>query len=358
MTVQDLGARRVVVVGDALLDRFTETHVERICREAPAPNVRLDAVRSCPGGAANTAANVAALGASVQLVSLVGDDPAGRQLRAAMAEAGVDVDAVLTVPGRATPQLDRLRADGRLLARVDQGSEGQPDAATGERLATLVEDLGAEADAVIVSDYGRGAAVDPVIDAVARLAATPRGPLVAVDARRLIRYRRVRPAVVKPNWAEAVGLLGYEVLGRAVRRDDAIARHAHRMLGLTGARIVAVTLDRDGAVVLERRRRPYRTTTRPTTDDRATGAGDTFLTALTLGLTSGLTTPAASELAARAAGVVVQEGFTTQCTAEALAAALDGATRTGRHRRVPAERAPMPGSVAASGIQAAAAGGT
>jgi D-beta-D-heptose 7-phosphate kinase / D-beta-D-heptose 1-phosphate adenosyltransferase len=309
-------ARRVVVVGDALLDRFTDAHAERWCREGPAPMVRVDEVRSRPGGAANVAANLATLGAAVELVSVVGTDVPGDELVAALDDVNVGVARVVRDRAWSTPLLNRVRADGELLVRVDEGMDG-----AGRRpappLAPLVADAAATADAVVVSDYGRGAVGPAVLDA----AAGPGRPLLAVDAHDLAGYRRLRPTVVKPNWSEALPLVGTGPDGRD--RVAFVARRAGTILRRTGARIAAVTLDRDGAVVVERGRPPHRTFTRPTSEDRATGAGDTFLAALTLGLTSGLATPAAADLAALAAGVVMTDRVTARCGAGALGDAID-----------------------------------
>jgi D-beta-D-heptose 7-phosphate kinase/D-beta-D-heptose 1-phosphate adenosyltransferase len=128
---------------------------------------------------------------------------------------------------------------------------------------------------------------------------------------------------VKPNWSEALPILGLAPDGRD--RAAFVTSHAGKILRRTGARVAAVTLDRDGAVLLERGCPPHRTFARPTTEDRATGAGDTFLAALVLGLTSGLATPAAGDVAALAAAVVVRDRVTGQCDADSLAEAIESA---------------------------------
>lgn len=336
--VRHLAARHMVVVGDALLDRFTEAHAERQCREGPAPMVRVDGVRSCPGGAANVAANAAALGASVELVAVVGDDPAGDELLAALDELGVGLSGVVRDPDWSTPLLNRVRADGELLVRVDEGEGGLDREHGAERpgsravaalLADRVRAASGAADALVVSDYERGTMGDAVVDAVAELAEAPARPLVAVDARRVAHYRRARPTVVKPSWAEAVPLMGREARRGPGDRAAVVTRHGRRVLAGAGAHIAAVTLDRDGAVVLERGRPPCRTFAHPTSEDHATGAGDTYLAALTLALASRLATPDAAEMAAHAAAVAVRDRFTCLCPAEALERAVAEDARVG-----------------------------
>lgn len=325
--LREIAARRVVVIGDARLDRFTETGGQRAWPGVLSPAGRREGLRSCPGGAANAAANAAGLGASVELISVVGDDEAGHELTTVLADRGVGLAGMVTVPGWSTPVVDRGRGDGEAAGRPDQRTEAPPGSGAASRLVDLLHDLGPAADAVIVSDDGRGAVSDAVVGAIARLASAPLVPLLAVDAHHLARYRPVRPTLVKPSWEETVALLGPVVIGQPDRRADAVVLHARAILGLTGADIAAVTLDRDGAVVLERGRPPHHTSARPADDDRATGAGDTFLAMITLGLASGLPTPLAAELAAEAADVVVQQRLGTPCTADALTRALSQRAR-------------------------------
>ena len=128
---------------------------------------------------------------------------------------------------------------------------------------------------------------------------------------------------VKPNYNEAVQLLGVEALhAKSLADCDAranqIARHSERLLDLTGAKIAAVTLDAEGAIVFELGRPPYRTSSQKASHSRATGAGDTFVSALTLALAAKATTPDAADLAACAAAVVVGKDGTTACSAQEL----------------------------------------
>ncbi|HEY3523349.1 MAG TPA: D-glycero-beta-D-manno-heptose 1-phosphate adenylyltransferase, partial [Candidatus Limnocylindrales bacterium] len=132
------------------------------------------------------------------------------------------------------------------------------------------------------------------------------------------RYRRLRITAVKPNYGEAARLLGERALHGTDARVRQIGTHGERLLEMTGARIVAVTVDTDGSFVFERNQPPYRTYTRPNSHSRAAGAGDTFVAAFTLALATGASTPEAAELASSAASVVVAQDGTTACSARAL----------------------------------------
>jgi D-beta-D-heptose 7-phosphate kinase/D-beta-D-heptose 1-phosphate adenosyltransferase len=127
---------------------------------------------------------------------------------------------------------------------------------------------------------------------------------------------------VKPNFRQALGLLGAS--DRGGPRPELIAAEGERILAETGARIAAVTLDSEGALVLERGRDPYRTYARREADSRSMGAGDTFAAALALALAAGADTPGAAELASAAAGVVVAKEATACCASDELLAAMTG----------------------------------
>ena len=307
----------ILVIGEAMLDRYLVGTSGRLCREGPVPIVALSACHDSPGGAANTAVNARALGARVSLLSVIGDDPEGQALRRALDERGVDAEAVFVDPRRRTLAKNRVVAGSQLLVRYDHGSTGPVDPATEEALIDRLSDRFAPCDAVIVSDYGYGILTPRVIAALADLQArTPR--VLVADSKDLAAYRRAGLTAVKPNYEEALTLIGRRGRGTSGERADEIVACGDRILKVTGARFVAVTLDTEGAIVLERDRPPYRTYALPTRHSLASGAGDTFLAAFSLALAAGADTPAASDLASAAAAVVVGREGTSSCSAREL----------------------------------------
>jgi D-beta-D-heptose 7-phosphate kinase / D-beta-D-heptose 1-phosphate adenosyltransferase len=312
---------RVLVVGDVILDEWMTGHADRLCREAPAPVVAVDSRRAAPGGAANTAVNLAALGARVTVVSAVGADDSGAQLLAALVAAGVDTSSVAVEPGRRTTSKRRVVAGDQVLVRLDDGDRDQVP-------LTGVPALAQEWDAVVVCDYGTGLLSDAVLDAVLR----DRPPLVVVDAHDPVRWARLRPDLVTPNAEEAAG-----VLGRPLPATDQLRfldEHRDTLLARTGARAVAVTLDRDGAVLLDGARPVHRTWARPAPDNRTAGAGDTFCAAFTVARCGGLPAVVAVELAQAAADVVVHRAETAVCTVADLVRRLGGQSTVVDHDRL------------------------
>ncbi len=321
-TLQAFSTLRVLVVGDSMLDVYRDGTASRLCREGPVPVVRVRERTDCPGGAANTAINLRRLGAQVDLVSVVGDDAIGAMVRDRLQGGGVTT-AFTIEEGRETLALQRVVVGGQVVARFDEGTTGAVSAVVEKALLTEVARRFALVDAVVVSDYDCGVCTPAVIDLLARLQdSSPR--LVVVDSKRPAAFRRVRPTAVKPNWSEALSLLGSGELDGVTERADGIAGHGDTILELTGAQIAAVTLDSEGALLFERGRPPHRTFARLAVSTSATGAGDTFVAALTLALAAGGHTPGAGELASAAAAVVVGRGHTSWCSAEDLQAELLG----------------------------------
>ncbi|MCA1684635.1 MAG: PfkB family carbohydrate kinase [Planctomycetia bacterium] len=309
----------VVVIGEAMLDTYLEGTTGRLCREAPVPIVDLTARQAAPGGAANTAVNARALGARVSFLSVVGDDTEGESLLALLAERGIETDGVRVEVSRRTLAKQRIVAGGQLLVRFDHGDTGPVALKTERQIIDRLSERFARCDAVIVSDYGYGVLSPRVIAALARLQ-EQRPRVVVVDAKELTAYRGVAPTAIKPNYDEAAALLGLGRREGAVARAEAVEARGGALLERTGARIAAVTLDADGAIVLERDRLPYRTYARPTHQSRAAGAGDTFVAALALALAAGAETPAVADLASAAAAVVVGRVGTAACSAADLRA--------------------------------------
>ena len=325
--VESFAGLTVAVVGDAMLDRYVEGETARLSAEAPVPVVSVDARRDLPGGAANTAANLRALGARVSLVSLLGGDEEAAALRRALSERGVATDRLVSEPGRRTLVKSRVVASGHMILRLDEGTTQAARREFEDELAAHLAEVFTASDALVVSDYGYGVLTERLIGALAELqGASPR--VLVVDSKNLAAYRAAGVTAVKPNYAQALALLGAS--GRdddTARRTETIVASGERILDVTGADVAAVTLDSEGALVLERGRPAYRTYARPNPDSRAMGAGDTFAAALALALAAGAHTPAAAEVASAAAAIVVGKHGTAVCAADELLESVSGESK-------------------------------
>ncbi|PPH52786.1 D-glycero-beta-D-manno-heptose 1-phosphate adenylyltransferase [Rathayibacter sp. AY1E2] len=305
----------VAVIGDLILDSWWLGEAERVTREAPAPVLRLEDVVDVAGGAANTAANLRALGAVVRTVGVAGRDSEGDRLVRALERAGLDTSRVVRT-GAATTIKTRVVGGDSVMLRVDSGPHRPAD----DELALLAgaaAEAAAGADAVLVCDYGSGI----LREAVERLLAVGRPGLLVVDAHELADWAFARPDLVTPNAKEAERLLGGS-LGRGTERAAAVRDAADDLRARSGARHVVVTLDRDGSAALDADGTVSRTFAQPAEEKQASGAGDTFAATATLALAAGRSLATAVDLAQAAADVVVQRPGTSVCSGDDLLASL------------------------------------
>ncbi|HJW00082.1 MAG TPA: D-glycero-beta-D-manno-heptose 1-phosphate adenylyltransferase [Arthrobacter sp.] len=312
----------ITVIGDVMLDGWWSGSIERLCREAPAPVVDVAARDFAPGGAANTAMNLAALGARVAVAGIVGTDDAGTMLRRKLQDAGIDVRHLHAHPAMVTTTKIRISSGGQVMLRIDDSAKSVPAEALAA-LAATVRDAVAHQDAVLVCDYGTGVLAGPVRDALTDALARPEPrPLTVVDAHDPRPWAPLRPDLATPNAQEAARLLGVR-LPEGPDRVAAVTRHRDALAAATGARAVVVTLDRDGTVLFSADGGTHRTWARPAAEKQASGAGDTFVAALTMGRSAGLPLTASLDLAQAAADVVVHQPGTSVCSTAQLSRYLE-----------------------------------
>ena len=325
--LDSVGELQALVIGDVLLDEYLHAGAPRIAREAPVPAVTVSRRHAVPGGAGNLVANVAAMGATVRLLAAVGRDAEGDLLLQALREAGVHSGDVVPEDGRATVVKRRLVADDQLMLRFDEGSPAPTAPGTRARLLARAAELVPAMDVVLVSDYGYGLLDDETVGRLADLRAANPAQVWLVDAHDIERFAALRPTAVTPSFAEVSHLLPPAArTARGQDRAQAVTAACADLHAATGARVVAVTLDRDGTVTCEQGRPPYRTWTRPAPSSRSCGAGDSHAAALALALAAGAGTPEAAELAQAASAVVTARDGTTTCSAEDLRAHLAATT--------------------------------
>jgi rfaE bifunctional protein kinase chain/domain/rfaE bifunctional protein nucleotidyltransferase chain/domain len=315
----------ILVIGDVMLDGWWSGSIERLCREAPAPVVDIQSRESVPGGAANTAMNLAALGAKVSVAGIIGSDDAGEDLRAQLAAAGIDVRHLHTHPDMVTTTKIRISSGGQVMLRLDDSAGAVPADALAA-LAASVRAAVERQDAVLVCDYGTGVVADPVRTELARVlgpdTAGENRPLVVVDAHDPRPWAALQPHLVTPNAQETARLLDRK-LPEGQARVEAVSAESAALLQATGARAVVVTLDRDGTVLLMPDGVRHRTWARPAAEKQASGAGDTFVAALTLARAAGLPLTASLDLAQSAADVVVHQPGTSVCSTAQLSRYLE-----------------------------------
>ncbi len=321
--IEKFVARRVVLYGDLVLDRFVLGTPKRISREAPVIILRYEGRRDIPGGGANALANLASLGATVLPVGVVGEDEAGESLLAALAGCGVDVSGIIRLPRFATVTKVRILAGGAAslkhqVARYDVEDRLPDHNGWRDQLLRRLAAVAPGAHAAAVSDYGYGVVT---AEGVARLrAALPKGALTIADSRfGLETLGQVDGAT--PNLEELEATVGTEP-----RSDDAVAIAAETLRERLGARLVAATRGSEGLTLVEEGKRAVHLPVFGT-DQVAdvTGAGDTVLATLTLALAAGATPADAAFIANLAGGIVVTKLGTATVSRDELHRAIDQA---------------------------------
>ena len=319
--VRSFSEQRVLVVGDLVLDEYLVGRASRLSREAPIPVLELVERFYRPGAAANPAANVAALGGRPGLVGVVGTDLPGQTLCAELERLGIDASGVIRTPARATGTKTRVMAvhaaaHGQQVARIDHVPNGSLDGATEAALLAQVDMAIPSASAVLVSDYKAGVICPETIRAVAT-AARRAGTPVAVDTQG-DPYRFRGFTLVKLNQPDAEA-----ALGRRLSTDDDFAQAGRRLQAEIEARIVIVTRGADGmSVIAPDGRHAHVPPEHRTEVWDVTGAGDTVIAVLTLGLAAGGDILDAARLANAAAGLVVRQIGVATVTPEELSATI------------------------------------
>ncbi len=315
--VKRFSGRRILVLGDAVADQFIYGGINRVSREAPVFILHHEHTETLPGGAANCAVNLASLGARVSLISVAGEDEAGRALLEKLKAAGVDCSGVLTSPALQTTRKVRILA-GQLhstrqqVIRIDYEGAPLSDPKLRASLRDCVQQHMQEAEALIISDYNYGVA-DVEMATFARDATVARKRPVLADSRfRLAEFVGFTSAT--PNQDEVEQLLGREFTDFAE-----LETACEELRARLGYRALLVTRGSNGMMLLEDGVAPVHLDAvgaREPVD--VTGAGDTVMAAYTLALASDSSFPDAARLANYAGGLVVMKRGTASVTQEEL----------------------------------------
>lgn len=307
---------RVTVIGDAMLDVYLRGEVSRISPEAPVPVVRVRERRFALGGAANVAQNVAAIGATVELVASVGDDSSAAQLREMLGAIGSDPRGLVGV-NRPTTTKTRIVARSQQVVRVDEEVDEDHAPPAVELLLEAVERAVTDADALVFEDYNKGVLVPALIER-AMLAARARGIPVVVDPKFRNFFAYTGATIFKPNLRELEDALGATIdVDHPATLPALVKRLGVEAVLLTLSERGMALIDRDSSAPGGAHRIP--TTAREVYD--VVGAGDTVTAWLAVMFAAGATSLEASVIANFAAGVEVgKHGAATVSPAELLAA--------------------------------------
>jgi D-beta-D-heptose 7-phosphate kinase/D-beta-D-heptose 1-phosphate adenosyltransferase len=301
--------KRVLVIGDLMLDEHVWGAVERISPEAPVMVVKAEAGSDClPGGAANVANNIRALGGEVAMVGVVGDDEGGGILRRVLSDAGVDVGGMLTDTGRPTTRKTRVWASRRhQVVRIDRESSDKVSHAIAGKMIDYIRSASKDADAVLLSDYAKGVISK---DIVAAALDTGKPTVSNIKPRSLTNTQNVD--VITMNLTEASAASRIDILDL-----DDLKRAGRKLIDQTNNKGIVITRGAQGLSAFEKSGAITHIPAIETEVYDVAGAGDTVVSALTMALACGVELPVACMIANCAGAAVVRKvGVSTTTTDE------------------------------------------
>jgi D-beta-D-heptose 7-phosphate kinase/D-beta-D-heptose 1-phosphate adenosyltransferase len=297
---------RILVVGDVMLDQFIWGRVTRISPEAPVPVVDFERESFMPGGAANVARNLTALGAQAELFGLVGRDTASQQLQTLLAKQKVECKGLLDLVGRPTITKTRIVAGQQQIARLDREVRGDLDAKSTAAFLKKIQPALRKAHAVIVGDYGKGVVTQPLLRALSEQCRSL-GKWISIDPKPVHKLDLSSLSLITPNRKEAFELTGLEDSTRHADplKDPQLLRVGEQLLRDLRPALLLITLGESGMLLYRRNEKPFHIPTVAREVFDVSGAGDTVIASFTLAITAGASPIEAAIFSNHAAGVVV-----------------------------------------------------
>lgn len=309
--------KKILVLGDLMLDEFVWGNVMRISPEAPVPIVEIQRESSYPGGAANVARNLRQFCEEVHVLGRIGCDRAGEKLTALMEEEGLQTDGLIAMEETPTIVKTRIIAQHQQVVRVDREKKIAPTPELLQVAINRAAQLLPQIDAILFEDYGKGFLQQELVDAILKQAG---GKIVTCDPhpQRPLSWHALD--VIKPNRTEAFAAAGiaWNPAVNPPLQDEALLAVGKKLLDRWDAKALLITLGEQGMMLFQQGKEPYHTPTRAQEIFDVSGAGDTAISLYTLGLVAGAEPQEAAELANHGAGIVVGKLGTATCSPEEL----------------------------------------
>lgn len=315
--LEAMQGKRILVIGDVMLDRYIMGTVSRISPEAPVPVVSVKAEKVALGGAANVANNIRALGGEPLLVGIIGKDEAARVFLDAVSSHGIFPDHLVPDDSRPTTIKTRVVAHHQQVVRIDQERSEDISPLLQKRLLGRIQKLMKEADAVLLEDYNKGLLTPEVIRETIR-SAVHRKRIVAVDPKMKNFFQFKGATLFKPNEKELLGAVG----GASAERieDPGFLRKVRRKLGCKN---LLITRGEKGMLLVPANGDIFSIPTVAREVFDVSGAGDTVISSATLALSVGATSREAAIIANHAAGVEVSKAGVAAITCEEILGSFD-----------------------------------
>jgi len=307
---------KILVIGDLMLDEFLWGNVSRISPEAPVPVVRVRSESFMPGGAANVANNIHALGATVHMAGVVGIDERGHILKGELEKKGLNVAGIVLDGERPTTLKTRVIAHHQQVVRIDRENSGELSGGAVDQIIDYVKEVIDDIDAIIIEDYGKGVIAPRVLQDVLRLAKRHK-KIVTVDPKEEHFHYYKGVTAITPNHHEAANAVGMKI-----KDESSLVKIGKALLNRLKCEAALMTLGENGMQLFEK---SGRITCIPTVAQDVfdvSGAGDTVIGAFTLALAAGASMTEAAHISNFAAGIVVGKVGIAVVTQEELTRAM------------------------------------
>ena len=297
--LQRFSSLQLAVLGDVMLDEYLWGKVDRISPEAPVPVVQVKRESWRPGGAANVASNLVALGAAVQIFGVVGDDGAGRRLSETLNQERIGTEGMIIDSSRSTTVKTRVIGHNQQMIRIDRENTEGLDHRNGKALCDMILRRAGTFAGLVVSDYSKGVIVAEILSLLIERFRKA-GKFVSVDPRPRNFPLYEGATIITPNTKEAES-----ALGRTFESESEVIHGGQELLKKYKTDSLLITRGEHGMTLFEKGKNPLTIPTRALEVFDVTGAGDTVIAAYSLSLAAGATNPEAAEVANLAAGVTV-----------------------------------------------------
>ena len=316
--IENFKGKKILVIGDIMLDEHIWSKVSRISPESPVPVAQVASITHVPGGAANVAANISALGGIPYLIGIIGADSSGAKLLLALKRFNISTKNIIRDPSRPTILKSRIIAHNQHVVRVDREDKSPISQKITKRIVAAIKKLITEVDVVIISDYGKGTIGETVLKEAIKISRLKKKP-IAVDPKSIDYSKYKRATIITPNLAEAQAASKIQITN-----EKDLEKAGRKLLKNLKTDHIMITRGKDGMAVFSKNQKTaYIPAIKREVYD-ITGAGDTVISTLSLALSAKASLLEAAHLANYAASVAVGKVGTAPVTQEELIVNIEG----------------------------------
>ena len=314
--IEQFGNKKILVIGDVMLDKYIWGEVSRVSPEAPVQVVKVEKESYAPGGAANVASNVASLNGATYMIGLVGEDQANKVLISELKSRQINTDGMVEDKNRPTIQKVRVIGKGQQLLRFDYENSGYLDEGMEKKIFDFVLKRIQNIDAIIISDYAKGIITKNLAESLIRLA-NEKKKIIVVDPKPKHKNFYKNATLITPNNDEACEMLNVEE-----KNDNDIIKVGKTLLENLNAALI-LTRGEKGMAIFEKNKEITNIPTKAKEVYDIVGAGDTVVATLALALASNATLKEAATIANYAAGITVGKVGTSTVIIDEIRKAIE-----------------------------------